>query len=47
MMIYAGQSLNLGAAAFLLIHRRFHRLCRQTGNVGGSRRFPYYLPLAQ
>ena len=47
MVIYVGQRLNLGATAFLLIHRRFHRLCHQTGKLGGSRSFPYYLPLTQ
>src|ERR1700724_2863247 len=35
-VMYTGQRSNLGATAFLLIHRRFHCLWRQTSNVGGS-----------
>src|ERR1700730_4411159 len=38
-VMYTGQRSNLGATAFLLIHRRFHCLWRQTSNVGGSSKF--------
>ena len=32
MVIYVGQRLNLGATAFLLIHRRFHRFVIRLAN---------------
>jgi hypothetical protein len=38
-VMYSGQKSNLGTTAFLLIHRRFHCLWRETGNVGGSSKF--------